>query len=63
LTIERLTKYFYLNHQQLLHFRFELALFKIMSEYSYRIFPDIQDVDVKDTAKFYPKQTIELIKQ
>jgi hypothetical protein len=26
LTIERLTKYFYLTHQYLLHFRFELAL-------------------------------------
>jgi hypothetical protein len=27
LTIERLTKYFILSHQHLLHFRFELALF------------------------------------
>jgi hypothetical protein len=26
LTIERLTKYFVLSHQHLLHFRFELAI-------------------------------------
>jgi hypothetical protein len=26
LTIERLTKYFILSHQHLLHFRFELAI-------------------------------------
>jgi hypothetical protein len=32
LTIERLTKYFILSHQLLLHFRFELAKFGTLGE-------------------------------
>jgi hypothetical protein len=30
LTIERLTKYFVLSHQHMLHFRFELALLVLL---------------------------------